>query len=100
MVFERFLDCARRMVINKLNLRNIVRAEKSLRDLASGHPVNHLLYITPEKLCTAADFMQILTTVEKQKEDKACRRLQPLEASCAPSRLIPAFHAVPSIFNV
>ncbi|KAJ7728830.1 ATP-dependent DNA helicase [Mycena maculata] len=38
-----------------------------IRDLASGHPVNRLLYITPEKLCTA-EFIGILTKIHEQKE--------------------------------
>ncbi|KAJ7143581.1 P-loop containing nucleoside triphosphate hydrolase protein [Mycena crocata] len=37
------------------------------RDLASGHPVNRLLYITPEKLCTA-EFIQTLSKIYEQKE--------------------------------
>ncbi|KAJ6583974.1 ATP-dependent DNA helicase [Mycena vulgaris] len=38
-----------------------------IRDLASGHPVNRLLYITPEKLCTA-DFMKMLSKIYEQGE--------------------------------
>ncbi|KAJ7701417.1 P-loop containing nucleoside triphosphate hydrolase protein [Mycena rosella] len=54
--------------------------EKSaiVRDLASGHPVNRLLYITPEKLCTA-DFMQILKKIYDQGE---LNRLVIDEAHC------------------
>ncbi|KAJ7617494.1 ATP-dependent DNA helicase [Mycena polygramma] len=55
-------------------------AEKKniVRDLSSGHPVNRLLYITPEKLCTA-EFLQILTRIYEQKE---LNRLVVDEAHC------------------
>ncbi|KAK7048706.1 ATP-dependent DNA helicase [Favolaschia claudopus] len=46
---------------SQIEKRNIIT------DLSSGHPVNRLLYITPEKLCTA-EFMQLLTTIYEQKE--------------------------------
>ncbi|KAJ7078605.1 ATP-dependent DNA helicase [Mycena belliarum] len=49
-----------------------------VRDLASGHPVNRLLYITPEKLCTS-EFIQILRTIYEQKE---LNRLVIDEAHC------------------
>ncbi|KAJ7741355.1 ATP-dependent DNA helicase [Mycena metata] len=49
-----------------------------VRDLASGHPVNRLLYITPEKLCTS-EFIQILSTIYEQKE---LNRLVIDEAHC------------------
>ncbi|KAJ6508301.1 ATP-dependent DNA helicase [Mycena sanguinolenta] len=47
-------------------------------DLSSGHPVNRLLYITPEKLCSG-EFMQILTKLYEQKE---LNRLVVDEAHC------------------
>ncbi|KAJ7464681.1 ATP-dependent DNA helicase [Mycena galericulata] len=55
-------------------------AEKKIivRDLSSGHPVNRLLYITPEKLCTP-EFMQILHKIYEQKE---LNRLVVDEAHC------------------
>ncbi|KAJ7643735.1 ATP-dependent DNA helicase [Roridomyces roridus] len=49
-----------------------------VRDLASGHPVNRLLYITPEKLCTP-DFMGIMSTLYEQHE---LNRLVVDEAHC------------------
>ncbi|KAJ7256834.1 P-loop containing nucleoside triphosphate hydrolase protein [Mycena haematopus] len=49
-----------------------------VRDLASGHPVNRLLYITPEKLCTP-DFLNTLTKLYEQKE---LNRLVVDEAHC------------------
>ncbi|KAJ7133631.1 P-loop containing nucleoside triphosphate hydrolase protein [Mycena epipterygia] len=49
-----------------------------VRDLASGHPVNRLLYITPEKLCTP-EFIQILSKLYEQKE---LNRLVVDEAHC------------------
>ncbi|KAJ7274146.1 P-loop containing nucleoside triphosphate hydrolase protein [Mycena rebaudengoi] len=49
-----------------------------VRDLSSGHPVTRLLYITPEKLCTA-EFMQLLETIYRQKE---LNRLVIDEAHC------------------
>ncbi|KAJ6585409.1 P-loop containing nucleoside triphosphate hydrolase protein [Mycena capillaripes] len=49
-----------------------------VRDLSSGHPVNRLLYITPEKLCTP-EFMQLLTKIYEQKE---LNRLVVDEAHC------------------
>ncbi|KAF7348226.1 ATP-dependent DNA helicase [Mycena sanguinolenta] len=48
------------------------------QDLSSGHPVNRLLYITPEKLCTG-EFMAILTKLYEQKE---LNRLVVDEAHC------------------
>ncbi|KAJ7439243.1 ATP-dependent DNA helicase [Mycena latifolia] len=55
-------------------------SEKSdiVRDLASGHPVNRLLYITPEKLCTS-EFMQTLRKIYEQRE---LNRLVIDEAHC------------------
>ncbi|KAJ7034020.1 ATP-dependent DNA helicase [Mycena alexandri] len=49
-----------------------------VRDLASGHPVSRLLYITPEKLCTS-EFLQILSKIYEQKE---LNRLVIDEAHC------------------
>ncbi|KAJ7160113.1 ATP-dependent DNA helicase [Mycena filopes] len=49
-----------------------------VRDLVSGHPVNRLLYITPEKICTP-EFIQILHKIYEQKE---LNRLVVDEAHC------------------
>ncbi|KAK7022124.1 ATP-dependent DNA helicase [Favolaschia claudopus] len=57
---------------SQIEKRNIIT------DLSSGHPVNRLLYITPEKLCTT-EFMQLLTTIYEQKE---LNRLVVDEAHC------------------
>lgn len=63
-------------------VRCCLRIYQIVRDLASGHPVNRLLYskvagisgrvvsltlVTPEKLCTP-EFIQILSKLYEQKE--------------------------------
>ncbi|KAF8215005.1 P-loop containing nucleoside triphosphate hydrolase protein, partial [Mycena galopus ATCC 62051] len=49
-----------------------------VRDLSSGHPVNRLLYVTPEKFCSP-EFLKILTKLYEQKE---LNRLVVDEAHC------------------
>ncbi|KAJ7213916.1 P-loop containing nucleoside triphosphate hydrolase protein [Mycena pura] len=49
-----------------------------IRDLSSGHTVNRLLYITPEKLCTP-EFLQLLSDVYENQE---LNRLVVDEAHC------------------
>ncbi|KAA1469721.1 ATP-dependent DNA helicase [Dentipellis sp. KUC8613] len=52
--------------------------EEILEDLSIGSPVNRLLYITPEKLCTS-NFMKILTQLHQRGE---LNRLVVDEAHC------------------
>ncbi|KAJ6612253.1 P-loop containing nucleoside triphosphate hydrolase protein [Mycena sp. CBHHK59/15] len=52
------------VAVASLTSETTIQDKKEIvRDLSSGHPVNRLLYITPEKLCTT-EFMQLLVVDE------------------------------------
>ncbi|KAJ7364939.1 ATP-dependent DNA helicase [Mycena albidolilacea] len=65
-------------VVSLTSETSAIEKRNIVRDLSSGHPVNRLLYITPEKLCTA-DFLNMLTKTYEQKE---LNRLVVDEAHC------------------